>query len=378
MLSPYRVLDATDDRGEIAGMVLGDLGADVIRVEPPGGSPARSRGPLLEDAPEGEASLQFLAYNRNKRSIALDLGATGDRATLLELVASADFVLDSAPGGWLASHGLGFEELRAAQPRIVHVQVSPFGSDGPYADFPASDLTIAALGGPVSLQGVAERAPVRVAVPQVWRHTGAEAAVAALVAHARMRRTGEAQFVDVSAQCAMTWTMLNAMDAFEIHGRDFERKGSMLQLGTATLPLVFPCADGHVVAIPNGVLMSVLATWMVEDGLVDPSWAKEDWTSFERRLLAGDELPYTLEEIMAAIARFLSSRPKQQLFEQALAAGGAIAPVNTIEDLLAFRHLEARDFWAKTAYMGLDYSRIVGMGHQVAVASGTLNVLQSL
>ena len=88
------------------------------------------------------------------------------------------------------------------------------------------------MGGPVSLQGVPERAPVRVSVPQVWRHTGAEAAVAALVAHARMGRTGEAQFVDVSAQSAMTWTMLNGMGAAAIQGHDFERMGPLLQLGS--------------------------------------------------------------------------------------------------------------------------------------------------
>ena len=87
MLSPYRVLDLTDDRGEIAGMVLGDLGADVIRVEPPGGTRARRRGPLLADAAEAERSLQFFAFNRNKRSLVLDLGDTGNLQQFQKLVA---------------------------------------------------------------------------------------------------------------------------------------------------------------------------------------------------------------------------------------------------------------------------------------------------
>ena len=93
MLSTYRVLDLTDDRGEIGGMILADLGADVIRVEPRAGSAARRCEPLLADAPEGEASLQFFAYNRNKRSIALELGEADDRETFLRLVETADFVL---------------------------------------------------------------------------------------------------------------------------------------------------------------------------------------------------------------------------------------------------------------------------------------------
>jgi crotonobetainyl-CoA:carnitine CoA-transferase CaiB-like acyl-CoA transferase len=115
MLGPYRVLDLTGDRGEIAEMVLGDLGADIV--------------------------------------------------------------LESAPGSDLAEHRIGFEQLRAAHPRLVHVQISPFGTDGPAASWPASDLTISALGGPVAVQGVVpDRAPVRLSVPQVWRHAGAEAA----------------------------------------------------------------------------------------------------------------------------------------------------------------------------------------------------------
>ena len=347
MLSPYRVLDLTDDRGEIAGMVLGDLGADVIRVEPPGGTRARRRGPLLADAAEAERSLQFFAFNRNKRSLVLDLGDAGDLEQFRKLVAGADFVLDSSPDGELERHGITFETLRELQPKIVHVRISAFGSDGPAAGQPASDLTIAARGGSVSLQGVPDRAPLRVTVPQVWRHAGAEAAVAALVAHARRVQTGEAQFVDVSAQCAITWTMLNAMDAFAIQGRDFERQGSNLQLGPIIVPLVFPCTDGYVVAIPNGGLMAKMVEWMVADGIVDAAWADEEWTTFEQRLLSGEPQPHTLDQIMQAIATYLRRYPKNELFERALAADGTIAPVNTIPDLLGFGHLEARDFWTK-------------------------------
>jgi len=349
MLSTYRVLDLTDDRGEIGGMILADLGADVIRVEPRDGSPARRCEPLLADAPEGEASLQFFAYNRNKRSIALELGEADDRETFLRLVETADFVLESGPGGDLERAGISFETLRTAQPRIVNARVTPFGVDGPHAQLAATDLTIAAMGGPVSLQGVAERAPVRVSVPQVWRHAGAEMSVAALVAHARMRQTGEAQFVDISAQCAMTWTMLSGIGASAVQGHDFERMGSALQLGQFNLPLVFECRDGHVVSIPTGALMEIIVPWMVKDGVVDPSWADEQWEGFEARMLAGEPLPHSLEKIIEAIARYVKLHRKDDLFQRALDASATIAPVKTVADLLAFPHLEARGFWAEQA-----------------------------
>ncbi len=345
MLSPYRVLDLTDHRGELAASILGDLGAEIIRVEPPGGSEARRRGPFLEGAPEEHASLQFHAYNRNKQSIVIDVSGAEGRDTFLRLVATADIVIESSPDGFAERHGIDFAALRTAQPHIVHTRVSPYGGDGPYAAYPATDLTIAAMGGPVSLQGVPERAPVRVSVPQVWRHTGVEAATATLVGLKRMQQTHEAQCVDVSAQATMTWTMLNAMEAAAIQGHDFERQGSILQLGRMTIPLVFECADGHVVIIANGELVNSLMDWFIEDGIAEPWWRDENWSAYELKLLTGQETPLTLEEMLDSFRRLLRPYKKNELFERALAVGATIAPVNTIADLLSLRHLEVREFW---------------------------------
>ena len=206
MLRPYTVLDLCDHRGELASMILGDLGADVIKIEPRHGSNSRRVGPFLEDAPDAKCSLTYLAYNRNKRSVTLDLDAPADRDRFLQLVRRADFLFESdtssatCPTASMNQRGLGFDALRAVNPRLVYVTISAFGPDGPYAPLAATDLTIAAMGGPVSLQGDPDRAPVRLSVPQVWRHAAAEAAVGALTAHARMLRTGQAQFVDLSAQ----------------------------------------------------------------------------------------------------------------------------------------------------------------------------------
>jgi crotonobetainyl-CoA:carnitine CoA-transferase CaiB-like acyl-CoA transferase len=371
MLGPYRVLDLTDHRGELAGMLLADLGAEVIRVEPPGGSSARRQGPLLEDAPEAERSLQFFAYNRNKRSIVVDPTTTAGLAELNALVGSADIVLESAPGGLLQHAGLDFEALRASQPRIVHCQLTPYGADGPHAAHAASDLTIAAMGGPVSLQGVPERPPVRVSIPQVWRHVGAEGAVAALVAHRRMLVTGEAQFVDVSAQAAMTWTMLNGMGAAAVQGYDFERNGSVLQLGSLTLPLVFECADGHVVLIPVGETVANLMPWLDEHGLVDDSWRDEDWSSLELRILSGQEVAHGIDDVLELLRRFTARHSKRELFERGLEMRVTLAPVNTIADLLELPHLQARDVWCDVTLPSGHSVKVPG-GHAVTQAAGRL------
>lgn len=361
MLGPYRVLDLTDERGEIAGMVLGDLGADVIRIEPPGGSPARFRGPWMQDAPEAERSLQFTAFNRNKRSMVLDLARATDRDLLLALARESDFVLDSYPESALERHGIGFDTLREANAHIVYVQVSAFGVDGPAANWPASDLTIAALGGPVALQGVLERPPIRVSVDQVWRHAGVEAAVAALVAHARMRVTGEAQCVDVSAQCAMTWTMLNAMDAAAIQGFDFERAAAEAQTGQVRFPVVFDCADGHVVAPPTRAMLPALVDWMLDEGIADETWRERDWSTYE-----GPFVSEHGQRDLEAYTELCRRHPGKVLHEMGLALGVSFAPVNSVADVLAFEHLDAREYWWDAALENGSRVRMPGLFAKVS------------
>ena len=346
LLEPYRVLDLTDVRGQIAGMMLGDLGADVIRIEPVEGSPARRAGPFFPDAPESERSLSFAAYNRNKRSIQLDLASAAGRTALLGLVAGADFVLDSGPPSWLDEAGLGFERLIEANSRLVHVRVTPFGSDGPQAEWPAADLTIAALGGPLSLQGERDRAPLRISVPQVWRQAGAEAAVAAMIGHARMRTTGEGVFVDVSAQSTMTWTMLNAMTAHAIQGQDYQRDGATLQIGPVGFPLCHECEDGHVIALSVGALFQKLRPWMLEAGTIDEAWiAREDWETYDFRIFRGGDFDISLDELTETLRRFLITKTKRELFIPGLEIGATIAPVLTLDDMLSFEQLEDRGYF---------------------------------
>jgi len=346
LLSPYRILDLTDVRGQLAGMMLGDLGADVVRVEPPGGSAARRVGPFLSDADPAERSLAFAAYDRNKRSIELDLDDAAARQAFIALVRGADFVLDSGPPSLLDEAEFGFERLLEINPRIVHVRTTAFGSDGPMADQPAADLTIAALGGPVALQGDPDREPLRLSVPQVWRHAGAEAALAALIGHARMRKTGRGVFVDVSAQAAMVWTMLNASEAHAIHGRDYERAGAQLQVGAVGLNLAHPCQDGHLIALAIGGMFRALQPAMREAGTLDDGFCeREDWTTYDMRVFGQGELQVSFEKLSGVFDRFFLTRTKRALFALGLELGQTIAPVQTLDDLLEFEQLRAREFF---------------------------------
>ena len=165
MLAPYRVIDLTDSRAELATFIMAGLGADVVKVEPPTGSDSRDDG----------ANLRFAAYNRGKRSVVLDLETDGGRESLLRLVASADFVFENAAPGAMAARGIGFETLRSVRPDLVYVAISPFGQSGPYAHHHATDLTLSAMGGAMALIGDQDRRPLRITVPQTWLHASAEA-----------------------------------------------------------------------------------------------------------------------------------------------------------------------------------------------------------
>ena len=198
----------------------------------------------------------------------------------------------------------------------------------------------------MSLQGPRERAPLRISVPQVWRHTGAEAAASALVAHGRMRRTGEAQFVDLSAQCVMTWTMLQAMGAHAIQGFDFERDDSRM-IG---VEIVHACRDGHIIALPMSRVIQGLLDWMIADGVLDASAREADWEAFDQSLRDPTiEARWSMAEMVALLRAFFARHTKRELFDFGIEHGITLAPVGTMSELLGLEHLAVRGYWRELA-----------------------------
>ncbi len=366
MLDPYTILDFTDERGELGPMMLGDLGADVIRVEPPEGTPARRCAPRTGD---GGESLQFLAFNRNKRSIVVQ---RDDRKLIEALIARADFIFESWPDGLLDAYGIDFDAARAINPAIVHVRVSPYGSDGPRANVIANDIALAAMGGPMSLQGTPDRAPLRLSVTQVWRHAGAQAAVAAMAAHARRLHTGQAQFADLSAQCAMTWTMLNAMDAYAIQGADFERNGSAMGAGGSRIELVYATADGYLIALPMSAVIVGCLPWMIEDGVADASLYDIDWETYDLNARNHDAPSFNIVDGMALCERFFRLHTREELYRFGLEHGISLAPVNTLTELLALDHLQVRDYWHEVDVGGGTAARGAGAWAKLSNAAVTV------
>ena len=350
LLTPYTVLDFTDERGELGPMLLGDLGADVIKIETPGGASSRQVAPFVESHDGSRQSLSFEAFNRNKRSIVLDSSVPADTETLKALIRRADFIFESAPDGVLSDFGLQFEDAETLNPQMVFVRLSAFGEDGPHAGLVASDLVIAAMAGPVALQGVVGRPPVRVSVPQVWRHAGAESAAAALAAHHRLLKTGRTQHVDLSAQSVLTWTMLNSMGAFGIQGENFQRCG--LSYPLAEFDLVYPCADGWLIALPSSKVMIGCLPSMIEEGIATGDWLQMNWEAYDGTMREPDSYNVTVVDGSKMLHLFFATRTMDELYRFGLEKGISLAPANTLDQLLNLDQMSSRGYWHEQSVAG--------------------------
>ena len=373
-LGGMRVLDLTDHRGDIGPWILGELGADVIKVEPPQGCTTRAALPIREGDDSDIRSLHFAAYSSNKRSITLDSSKDEDRETLRELIASTDFLYESGLPSATEEIGFSHDGLLEINPELVHVIVTPFGLSGPRADRPHSELSLASLGGSANLQGTPDRPPVKASIPQVWRHTGAESAVAGLVAHARMLTTGDGQQVAVAAQCCVTWTLLNAMEAHAIQGHDIHRTGTEI-LMDPPLQIRVEAKDGWVIVVSRGDIALALGPWLIEEGIVSESWLEEDWTTFDHRAISGDATRYSFGDIYQAVSQLCARYPKDFLMRKGLEMGATIAPINSVEDLLSFDHLDLRRFW-RTASSGRGLQDELIPGGFLSVEGERLNALR--
>jgi crotonobetainyl-CoA:carnitine CoA-transferase CaiB-like acyl-CoA transferase len=349
MLSPYRVIDLSDERGQLCSQILGDLGADVILVEPPSGSRARFRGPYYNNETHPE-SLPFLAYNRNKRSVTLDFERSDDRRKLLNLIAGADFLIESSTPGDLERYGLGYMKLSALNPELIYLSISAFGHNGPKAGYAESDLTILATSGPLILQGDEDRAPVRIAEPQAYLHASADAAAAALIAHHEGVRSGRGQHIDVSAQQSVTIAAFSQPLVPALGATPSTRISGGARVGRLIARQVWPAKDGYVVLVlwfgrAIGPATKRLMQCIFDHGMCDQSLVDTDWITYDARLLSGEVSEAEYEGLKQIVERFTRSLNKAELFKLALDRALLIAPVATIEDVANSPQLLARDYW---------------------------------
>lgn len=355
MLSAYRVLDLTTERGLLCGQILGDLGADVIKVEPPGGSPARQLGPFYQDQPHPDRSLLWWAYNRNKRGITLDLTSPAGKEIFLRLVQSAHFLIESDNPGAMTQLGLGYDTLAALNPGLIYISISAFGQDGPKASYADSDLVILTASGPTILSGDSDRAPLRLSVPQAYLHACAEAATAAMLANHERHRSGHGQYIDVSAQQAIAL----ATQAYILSGPykdvEIQRMAGGIKVGPITIRLLWPAKDGYVAitylfGTAFGHFTKRLMDWIHEEGLCSDEIQAMDWVRFGGELFAGGEAIAKFEQLKLIVEDFTTTKTKAELLQGALERTLLIAPISKLDEVVDSPQLNARGYWQEIAH----------------------------
>lgn len=348
LLSSYRVLDLTNERGYLCGKILGDLGADVIKVEPPGGDQGRKIGPFYHDIPDPEKSLYFFAYNTSKRGITLNIKTVDGREIFKRLVETADVVVESSMPGCMDRLGLGYSALSQVNPRVILTSITPFGQTGPYSDYKVADIICWAMGGMMYLMGDPDRPPVQVSLPQAYLHGAAWAAAHTTVALYYRELTGEGQHVDVAVQPYIVYSQMGANRFWDTIGVNVKRGGSKRirpETG-AWQRLIWTCKDGYMSFLLRGGLPGArtnraIVEWMDSEGLAEDFLKAIDWDSLDWDTIN----PEFADLIQDAFGRFFLNHTKSELYELAKKAHAILYPVSDVKDILENAQLANRGFW---------------------------------
>jgi crotonobetainyl-CoA:carnitine CoA-transferase CaiB-like acyl-CoA transferase len=334
-LRGVRVVDLTRAvSGPFCTMILADLGADVIKVEPPEGDIPRFSGPFTRDDEERRYGGLFGSINRNKRSIVLDLTTAADRETLLALVDRADVLVENYRAGVMERFGLAFEALQERNPRLVYASIRGFGDPrtgrSPYVDWPAYDVIAQAMGGLISMTGPSPTEPVRVGptIGDLYPATLSAIGILAAVLHAR--ETGEGQMVDVAMIDSIISLCETAVYRYSYTGVVSQPTGnSHPQL----VPFdVYPTRDGAcAIAAPTSNHWRVLCEVIGRPDLVDDERTRTNASRVENAsIVQGVLVEWTAERTTGQIVELLGGRVP-------------VGPVNNAADLFRDPHVHARE-----------------------------------
>lgn len=335
-LGSLRILDLSHGvPGGYCTKMLSGLGAEVIKVEPPGGDAVRSAPPFWKDQPHLETGALFLHLNTGKKSITLDLTRPEDADVLRRLVAEADALVESSTPGFMEAHGLSYESLRAINPRLVMTSITPFGQTGPYRTWRGSELVTYAMGGYAHFTGFPEREPIKSYGYIGEYQAGMHASVATLAALWRARGHGAGEYIDVSIRDTVAFIVDAMPERYRQTGVHLTRSGTR-NVGSPRTAAIFseilPCADGYVHAhSPVGPAHhNGIAKMIGEPRWLDPALA--------------ETLPPGVDVIDGILQPWIRDKTRADLTRRGQQVNAPWTPVVTIPEVLADPQHEARNF----------------------------------
>ena len=334
-LAGIKVLDLSRIlAGPSAAQLLGDLGADVVKVEKPDeGDDTRKWGPPYVQGTSGEKtdeSAYYLSANRNKRSIAIDIGSASGRELVHQLLAQSDILVENYKVGGLAKYGLAYEQIKDRYPGLIYCSVTGFGHTGPYATRPGYDFLIQGMGGIMSLTGVPDGEPMKVGVGIADVMTGMYATVGILAALQHRQRTGQGQHIDISLLDTQISWLVNAGTNYLTDGQLPTRLG-----------------NGHPNIVPYQVFSTADAPMILAVGN-DAQFrrfcevAGMDEVATDERYATNPMRIRNRVALCELVGNALSTRPRATWLQELEAVGVPCGPVNNLEDVFADPHVKAR------------------------------------
>ena len=330
-LEGLRVLEiGTFVSAPYCGKLFAGYGAEVIKVEPPGGDLSRAHGPFKDGVPHPETSALFLYLNTGKKSVVLDIGAPEGRRQFLELVKTADVVIENFRPADMRRLGLTYETLSAANPRLVVISITAFGQDGPYADYESNNLVAFAMGGQMFMTGTQDGGPLKNGGYQADYQGGLNAFSAGMLAVLAAERDGLGQHVDVSVQQCMAPILEATIPYYTYMGRWAGlRRGNHM----ASFIGIYPCADGHL-----GIHIMARNWKPFTDAI-----GRQDLFD-DPRFVTQAARAQNNDDLMAEFYAWAAGETKHDIYRRAGAGRAPIAFVHTMDDLLTSPQLESRGF----------------------------------
>ena len=350
-LGDLRVLELSDEKGQLCGKLLADLGADVIKVEPPEGCSTRRIGPFYEDQPDHNRSLYFWHYNTSKRSITLNLDTPGGQQLFRRLARTADIVLESNAPGAMASRGLGYDELSRDNPRLIYCAVTPFGQSGPWRDFKASDLTLMASGGEMGICGYdlvddPDDTPIAPGGGNAYHIGDHYAFVAILLALYNRDLRGNGEHIDLSIHEAIALCTEGSFPEYVMTGDNRDRQTGRHASALGSPPVQFKCKDGRYAncfiprITPEEWLR--LVEWLDENGVAGD--LKDD------RLLDPEVLRGEMGRVLDAVRSMCTRLTADELFHGGQQRKLPWTVVRAPSDIVDDPHLRDRGFFVEVEH----------------------------
>lgn len=344
-LEGIRVLDLANESAVFASRILADLGADVVRVEPPDGGSVRSLRPFLEDTPGVERAFYHLYHNANKRSVTLDVAQPEGAGLLRRLASAADVLIETETPGRMSALGLGYADLRALNPRLIYVSVTPFGQDNVWADRGATDLIAGAAGGLVYVTGQPEDPPVHGGIDPAYKMASLAAAAGVMFALTGrdLDPAGDGGHIDISLQEAVMMSTLQTanINIYTQEGRVPGRPG---------ISGAYECADGKWFAMNVRVeRFGALLDWAREAG-VETDLTEADFPTASAGGVGG---PNRLTEFVAQLAK---ATPRDEFVSRAQGLDMFCLPTTRLNELAGIDHYQFNEQFISIPQEGLGRS----------------------